>query len=146
MSSTMAGRFTTTEPGMKKQSSKSSAWVLQRRPPPSRSNAMEPGASRRSFLAAIGGLPALALQQPTTPRPWSKEYWAQKSGVRLYLFRKRRNAPRQGEQPLPVLLLVHGSSLSGRSTFDLEVPAALGDYSMMNAFAGFAFDVWTIDF
>ena len=107
---------------------------------------MEPGASRRSFLVAMGGLPALALQQPTTLRPWSNEYWAQKGDVRLYLFRKRRSAPRQGEQPLPVLLLVHGSSLSGRSTFDLEVPAALGDYSKMNAFAGFGFDVWTIDF
>src|SRR5207302_1922660 len=35
--------------------------------------------------------------------------------------------------------------LSGRSTFDLDVPGK-ADYSMMNAFAGFGFDVWTMDF
>jgi pimeloyl-ACP methyl ester carboxylesterase len=46
---------------------------------------------------------------------------------------------------LPVLFLVHGSSISGRSTFDLNVPGK-DDYSMMNAFAGFGFDVWTMDF
>jgi len=50
-----------------------------------------------------------------------------------------------GETPLPVLFLVHGSSLSGRSTFDIEAPG-IGDYSMMNAFADFGFDVWTMDF
>src|SRR5437764_15380940 len=105
---------------------------------------MNSGSSRRSFLAALGAVPAVALQRPSS-RYWTKEYWAQKGDVRLYLFRKRRNAPKSGETPLPVLFLVHGSSLSGRSTFDLEAPG-IGDYSMMNAFAGFGFDVWTMDF
>lgn len=103
-------------------------------------------ASRRSFLAALGGVPAIALQQrATTAATWSREYWAQKGDVRLYLFRKRRAAPKPGEALLPILFLVHGSSLSGRSTFDLNVPGK-GDYSIMNAFAGFGFDVWTMDF
>ena len=109
---------------------------------------MSSESSRRSFLAALGAVPAIAMQRTASaesPRYWTKEYWAQKGDVRLYLFRKRRNAPKSGETPLPVLFLVHGSSLSGRSTFDLEAPG-IGDYSMMNAFAGFGFDVWTMDF
>ena len=101
--------------------------------------------SRRSFLAALAAAPAARLQQRTSDKVWSGEYWAQKGDVRLYLFRKRRAAPRTGEPALPVLVLVHGSSLSSRSSFDLDVPGH-GDYSMMNAFAGFGFDVWTLDF
>jgi len=65
--------------------------------------------------------------------------------VKLYMFRKRQSAPKAGEKPLPVLLLVHGSSISGRPTFDLTVPGR-GDYSLMNVFAGYGFDVWTMDF
>jgi pimeloyl-ACP methyl ester carboxylesterase len=101
--------------------------------------------SRRSFLAALGAAPAFGLQQRPAPKNWSAEYWAQKGEVRLYLFRKRRSAPKAGEAGLPVLVLVHGSSLSSRSSFDLDVPGR-GDYSLMNAFAGFGFDVWTLDF
>jgi alpha-beta hydrolase superfamily lysophospholipase len=46
---------------------------------------------------------------------------------------------------LPVLSLVHGSSTSSRSSFDLTVPGH-GEYSLMDKFAGFGFDVWTMDF
>lgn len=76
---------------------------------------------------------------------WSHEYWAQKGNVRLYLFRKRAGAPVPGKPALPVLFLVHGSSNSSRSTFDLSVPGH-GEYSMMDQFAGYGFDVWTMDF
>src|SRR4051794_26323522 len=101
--------------------------------------------SRRSFVARIGmgGFAALvapdALAQsssserrgaPSGAPAWSQEYWAQKGGVKLYMFRKRRTAPKAGERPLPVLFLVHGSSLSGRPTFDLAVPGR-GGYSLM---------------
>jgi pimeloyl-ACP methyl ester carboxylesterase len=106
---------------------------------------MKGPASRRTFLGALAAAPALALQRTPPARYWTREYSAQKGDVRLYMFRKRRSAPRPGEAPLPVLFLVHGSSLSGRSTFDLEAPGK-GDYSMMNAFAGYGFDVWTMDF
>jgi pimeloyl-ACP methyl ester carboxylesterase len=61
------------------------------------------------------------------------------------MFRKRRSAPKAGERPLPVLFLSHGSSMSGRPTFDLTVPGR-GEYSLMNTFAGYGFDVWTMDF
>ena len=51
------------------------------------------------------------------------EYWARKGAVKLYVYRKRAAAPRLLDAaPLPVLFLVHGSSMSGRSTFDLTVP------------------------
>src|ERR1051326_6597039 len=106
--------------------------------------------SRRSFLSNMGaGLLAAktvsGVQTKAKPAQyWSKEYWAEKGNVRLYLYRKRREAPKQGEQALPVLFLVHGSSLSGRPSFDLDVPGQ--DYSMMNAFARYGFDVWTMDF
>jgi hypothetical protein len=49
-----------------------------------------------------------------------------------------------GEPPLPVLFLVHGSSLSARSSYDLQVPGDR-EYSFMNVFAGYGFDVWTMD-
>ena len=81
----------------------------------------------------------------TTGKVWSQEYWAQKGDVKLYMFRKRRSAPKAGERPLPVLFLSHGSSMSGRPTFDLTVPGK-GEYSLMNVFAAYGFDVWTMDF
>ena len=47
------------------------------------------------------------------------EYWAQKDGVKLYVYRKHAaGLPKDA----PVLFLVHGSSASGRSSFDLDVP------------------------
>ena len=75
---------------------------------------------------------------------WSSEYWANKGNVRLNLWRKRAAAPKAGEQPLPILFLVHGSSNSTRSTYDLTVPGK-GEYSFMNVFARYGFDVWTMD-
>ena len=124
--------------------------------------------SRRSFFTqlGVGGLATLAVpsafaQQSerrggpsasakatadkSGPPAWSQEYSAQKGDVKLYLFRKRKSAPKAGERPLPVLVLVHGSSISGRPTFDLTVPGK-GEYSLMNVFADSGFDVWTMDF
>lgn len=75
---------------------------------------------------------------------WSREYWAHKGGVPLYLFRKRIGAPVVGATPLPVLFLVHGSSNSARSSYDLTVPGK-SEYSLMNVFAGYGYDVWTMD-
>src|ERR1043166_5265988 len=75
---------------------------------------------------------------------WSKEYWTSKNGIRLHMFRKRADLPSPGDAPLPVLFLVHGSSMSARSTFDLSVPGR-SDYSLMDCFAQRGFDVWTMD-
>lgn len=128
-----------------------------------------PESSRRSFLYRLGfagAAPALlsavarealgaqksAAQKDdeapsTTPdkKIWSNEYWAQRGNLKLYLFRKRRNPPHSRQGVEPVLFLVHGSSISGRPTFDLSVPGH-GEYSLMNKFAEYGFDVWTMDF
>jgi pimeloyl-ACP methyl ester carboxylesterase len=93
---------------------------------------------------ALAAAPAAPPVSPDDATLWSHDYWAKKGDVSLYLYRKRPTAPKVGEKPLPVLFLVHGSSISGRSTFDLTVPGA-GEYSMMNVFARAGFDVWTMD-
>jgi alpha-beta hydrolase superfamily lysophospholipase len=114
--------------------------------------------SRRQVVAGAGiglgsGLMAgLTQAQAATPaaklesssKVWSGEYMAKKGDVSLYMFRKRMGAPKDGQPPLPVLFLVHGSSLSSRSSFDLTVPGH-GEYSVMNTFAQYGFDVWTMD-
>ena len=98
-------------------------------------------------MAAGAAVSHTAFAQKNT-KLWSNEYWAQKGDVRLYMFRKRASAPKAGvtssDKPLPVLLLIHGSSNSGRSSFDLATPGK-GEYSVMNTFANLGYDVWTMD-
>jgi pimeloyl-ACP methyl ester carboxylesterase len=74
---------------------------------------------------------------------WSSEYWAKKGEIPLWMFRKRLGAPKPGEPPRPVLFFVHGSSVSSR-VFDLQVPGR-GEYSVMDEFARYGFDCWTMD-
>ena len=87
--------------------------------------------SRRSLMTAALAAPAVAAarsKNSATPgKLWSNEYWAHKGDVKLYMFRKRMGAPKPGEAPLPVLMLVHGSSNSARSSFDLSTPGK-GEY------------------
>jgi pimeloyl-ACP methyl ester carboxylesterase len=116
----------------------------------------EDGLARRTILKGVGigvGLVsgfAPSQAQVVTPAAtvggdiWSSEYWANKGGVKLNLWRKRVGAPNAGEQPLPILFLVHGSSNSTRSSYDLNVPGK-GEYSLMNVMARYGYDVWTMD-
>jgi len=73
---------------------------------------------------------------------WSSEYWAKKGDVDLYMWRKRVDDPTAGDKR-PVLFLVHGSSFSGPSGFDMQIEDR--DYSFMDKFAELGFDVWTLD-
>ncbi len=105
--------------------------------------------SRREVMAAAVGAALAAVQAAAATAEeeqafWTAEYWAQKGDVSLAMYRKRLAAPKAGEKPLPVLFLVHGSSISSRSAFDLTVPGA-GEYSLMNVFARLGYDVWTMD-
>jgi alpha-beta hydrolase superfamily lysophospholipase len=109
-------------------------------------------ASRRSLMKGVGlGVAAAPLVwrdsgalAAAAGELWTSEYWAKKGEVSLYLYRKRIGAPQANEPPRPVLFMVHGSSMSSRSSFDLTVPGK-GEYSMMNVFARQGFDVWTMD-
>jgi pimeloyl-ACP methyl ester carboxylesterase len=74
---------------------------------------------------------------------WRAEYTAKKGEVSLYMLRKH-DGPPEPARPRPVLFLVHGSSFSGPSGFDLTVPGKPG-YSLMDAFARLGYDVWTVD-
>ncbi len=114
----------------------------------------EHGPDRRKVLSGIG-LAAVAAASAVPVRRanaaagesklWSKDYVAMKRDVKLQLYRRRAKEPKPGEAPLPVAILVHGSSISGMPSWDLNVPGA-GEYSVMNVFAGLGYDVWVIDF
>lgn len=106
--------------------------------------------SRRTVLKSAG-LASAALLSGLAPaltaenaEIWAHEYWATKNGVKLNLWRKRIGAPAPAEQARPVLFLVHGSSNSARSSYDLAVPGK-DEYSLMNVFVRYGYDVWTMD-
>lgn len=113
-----------------------------------------PDLARRTLLtaAALAGAGALVrsaaegIEPPPPPGApvWSREYSAQKGAVTLAMFRKRVVETQAGGRPRPVLVFVHGSSISSRPSFDLTVPGA-GEYSMMNVFARWGYDTWTLD-
>jgi pimeloyl-ACP methyl ester carboxylesterase len=60
------------------------------------------------------------------------------------MWRKRIGDPSQDTSSKPLLFLVHGSSFCGPTGFDLQVPDR-PDYSLMDKFASYGFDVWTLD-
>ena len=113
---------------------------------------------RRRWLIGAGALgvgttlasstgAAAALQPTNAGDPQllaiaAREFWADKNGVRLWVYRKRVNTA--APSPNGVLFLVHGSSYSGKTMFDLSVPNRT-DYSFMDHFARLGFDVWTMD-
>ncbi len=108
--------------------------------------------NRRTVLKGAGlGVGAGILSGIVSPASaasageiWSAEYWAKKADVKLNLWRKRVGAPSAGETPKPAVFLVHGSSNSSRSSYDLTVPGK-GEYSLMNVLARYGYDVWTMD-
>ena len=111
--------------------------------------------SRRRALvagASLAAVPTLAMAQATEPAPAAQparpgaritadEYWADKNGVRLWVYRKRLEGT---PASAPRLFCVHGSSYSGKTMFDLQVPNR-ANYSMMDHFAGLGYEVWTMD-
>ena len=68
------------------------------------------------------------------------DHWAPKGGVKLFLYEKHAGAP--GHKP--AVLFVHGSSMSGQATFDMQMPGR--PYaSAMDYFVDKGFDAWCID-
>jgi alpha-beta hydrolase superfamily lysophospholipase len=110
----------------------------------------EPVMPRRTILKSAGLAAGAGLltglagpAQAAEAEIWSQDYWAKKGDVPLYMVRKRLGAPKTGEPSRPILFLVHGSSVTWR-IFDLDA-AGHGEYSMMNVFARWGYDVWTMD-
>jgi alpha-beta hydrolase superfamily lysophospholipase len=93
------------------------------------------GAGLASGIAPAAGAPAQADEIK------SDAYWAHKGSVKLAMYRKRQTVTTGVH---PVLFLVHGSSNAALSSYDLAVPGK-GEYSMMNVFARYGYDVWTLD-
>jgi alpha-beta hydrolase superfamily lysophospholipase len=95
--------------------------------------------SRRALVRGAGIAASAGLLAGSPSEIRSARYTAKKGSVSLAMYRKR-----PAGSSLPVIFLVHGSSLSAQSSYDLEVPGS-DDYSMMNVFARYGFDVWTMD-
>ena len=125
--------------------------------PESDTHNTEHGPSRRKVLSGLGlaaaaaAIPSVAARAATAnvsfgaQGSWNKEYTVKKGDVKLALYRRRTKEPVAGGPALPTLIMVHGSSIGALSSWDLNVPGA-GEYSMMNVFSRFGYDVWAIDF
>jgi alpha-beta hydrolase superfamily lysophospholipase len=101
--------------------------------------------NRRNALiagATLAAAPTLAFPESSVAqgRVVADEFWADKKGVRLWVYRKRL----EGTTPKARLFCVHGSSYSGKTMFDLQVPNR-DSYSMMDIFARMGYEVWTMD-
>jgi pimeloyl-ACP methyl ester carboxylesterase len=96
---------------------------------------------RRTALAVSATL--LTVTATAAESSLVHEYQAVKTrdGKPIHLTMYRKHS---GASHLPVLFLVHGSSNSSLSSFDLHVPGP-ENYSMLNYFAQNGFDVWTMD-
>ena len=94
-----------------------------------------------ALLAAILPWQAIAADPPATGKLVAEEFWTNKGTVKLWVYRKHVE---DGVANRPILFLVHGSSYSGKTMFDLQVPDRT-DYSFMDHFAKLGFDVWTMD-
>lgn len=105
----------------------------------------QPAIHRRGLLAGAAGL-GVALSAGSSLAQESQkivaeEYWADKGSTKLYIYRKHLA---DSAVKRPVIMLMHGSTFSGRGGFDLQVPGH-EDYSLMDFLAGLGFDVWTMD-
>jgi pimeloyl-ACP methyl ester carboxylesterase len=73
-----------------------------------------------------------------------KEYWVKRQSegqdIRLFLWRKR--IPKNSIKG--TILFVHGSSMAGTPTFDLQI-AGKPEYSAMDTFARLGYDTWCLD-
>ena len=67
------------------------------------------------------------------------EHWTRKGDVKLFLWRKSTT-----NKPRGTILFVHGSSMAGQPTFDLQVPGRPHS-SVMEWFAEQGFDAWCMD-
>jgi pimeloyl-ACP methyl ester carboxylesterase len=77
----------------------------------------------------------------TTPPLTGTEHWANKDGVKLFLWNKCAVDP---DAAKGIVLFVHGSSMPGQPTFDFHMPGRPNS-SAMEFFAGHGYDTWAVD-
>jgi pimeloyl-ACP methyl ester carboxylesterase len=71
-----------------------------------------------------------------------EDHWTTKDGgVKLFMFEKCASDP---AKTVGTILFVHGSSMAGQPTFDLQVPGR-PDSSVMDFFARQNYDCWLVD-
>jgi pimeloyl-ACP methyl ester carboxylesterase len=71
-----------------------------------------------------------------------QDHWTTKDGgVKLFMFEKCVGNP---AKTIGTILFVHGSSMAGQPTFDLQVPGR-PDSSVMDFFARQNYDCWCVD-
>jgi pimeloyl-ACP methyl ester carboxylesterase len=71
-----------------------------------------------------------------------EDHWTTKDGgVKLFVFEKCAGDP---AKTMGTILFVHGSSMAGQPTFDLQVPGR-PDSSVMDFFARQNYDCWCVD-
>jgi pimeloyl-ACP methyl ester carboxylesterase len=70
-----------------------------------------------------------------------EEHWTQKGPARLFLYERYVGDPMRTRG---TILFVHGSSMAGQPTFDLQVPGR-PDSSVMDWFARRGYDTWCVD-
>ncbi len=75
------------------------------------------------------------------PAVTGHEHWADKNGIRLFLWEKLAGSPAGG---LVTIVFVHGSSMASQPTFDLQVPGR-PESSAMEHFARLGYDTWCVD-
>src|SRR5262245_26080094 len=120
--------------------------------------------SRRNFVIASAAAPvaasvatallertAEAAPPPTKPNLAAvvgTEHWTTKTvgsdKIKLFLWRKRLRNASAGAGRQGTVLFVHGSSISGTPTYDLQI-AGRPECSAMDTFARRGYDVWSVD-
>ncbi len=80
------------------------------------------------------------MTKPPAAAIKGEDHWTTKEGgVKLFMFEKVAGDPAKS---IGTILFVHGSSMAGQPTFDLQVP---GHPSGMDYFAGLGYDCWSVD-
>jgi len=116
----------------------------------------EPSKQRRRYLAWLGLAPSVLAAKlsfaqgesvkklPSNGLIEGKEYWVNRKvdaqNIRLFLWRKRII----GNTAKGAILFIHGSSMAGTPTFDLQIPGK-PEYSAMDTFARLGYDTWSLD-
>src|SRR5688572_29106677 len=96
---------------------------------------------RSPTVNAQSGNHFMQTSSGTGPLVQGTEHWADKDGIKLFLWEKRRLS---GTEYQGTILFIHGSSWASLATFDLHVPGRPFS-SVMDWFAARGYDCWCLD-